>query len=93
MKKRLMLFGLSVVTILLAAVYSIAQEEEYEVKPTIFGKCLDNTDDACIAYCKGCGEKYGPIDTTYPKKGEGKLTRGICPVCAYDFSTPAESEN
>ena len=39
------------------------------------------------------GEKYGPIDTTYPKKGEGKLTRGICPVCAYDFSTPAESEN
>ena len=64
MKKRLMLFGLSVVTILLAAVYSIAQEEEYEVKPTIFGKCLDNTDDACIAYCKGCGEKYGPIDTT-----------------------------
>ncbi|MBR5857024.1 MAG: hypothetical protein IKY70_07110 [Bacteroidales bacterium] len=93
MKKGLLIISLSVVTILLTAIFSVAQNEECEVKPTIFGKCLNNTDDVCVAYCRGCGEEYGPIDTSYPRKGKGILTRGICSECAYDFSTPVEEGN
>ena len=89
-----MLFGLSVVTILLAAVYSIAQEVEHEIESTgVYGKCLGNKDEICEAECPRCHSVYGPIDVSKPRSGEGVLTRGICPVCAYDFSTPAESEN
>ena len=92
MKKRLMIFGLSVVTILLAAVYSIAQDNETE-SIGVYGTCKGTSINLCIFKCSGCDTLFAPEDGSDPKGTEGKLTRGICPVCAYDFSTPAESEN
>ena len=87
-----MIFGLSVVTILLAAVYSIAQDNETE-SIGVYGTCKGTSINLCIFKCPGCDTLFAPEDGSDPKGTEGKLTRGICPVCAYDFSTPAESEN
>lgn len=84
MKKKLMIIGLSVVTILLAAVYSIAQMAKSETAD-VYGKCLNNNGKICIAFCPGCGEKYGPLDETYSRSGEGVLTRGECVTCQYKF--------
>ena len=89
MKKRLMIFGLSVVTILLAAVYSIAQVVEHEIESTgVYGKCLGNKDEICEAECPRCHSVYGPIDVSKPRSGEGVLTRGFClSGCGYNFET------
>lgn len=86
MKKKLLIISLSVVTILFAAVYSIAQVDKQGAESGgVYGKCLDNNGQICVAFCPGCGEKYGPLDETYSKSGEGILTRGECSTCSYKF--------
>lgn len=89
MKKFLYIISLSVMTILLAAVYSIAQVVQSE-STGIYGTCKGTSTNMCIFVCPGCGELFAPEDGSNPKGGDGKLTRGICPTCGYDFSTKEE---
>ena len=56
----------------------------------IYGTCKGTSTNMCIFVCPGCGELFAPEDCSNPKGGDGKLTRGICPTCRYDFSTKEE---
>ena len=87
MKKRLMIFGLSVVTILLAAVYSIAQDKETETESIgVYGTCTGESEKFCEFKCPICSMEYCPADGSTPKGEKGKLTRGDCVGCGYHFT-------